>query len=187
MIKKIICMLLPIAMIVSLAACGFRESDITESETYSALRDLAEENNLLDSAEQEDAPANGSASRNSGNARVIEYPYMPIEALINETPGNSNFTGEYYFIHLFPLEYGEDIEGGSGDYILGYAQHPDDESFSSMAIGGIPALEDWDDIFDNIYGFLVAFRFVGYSETYNMAYGIYVSHENAPAYFDMYS
>jgi len=186
MFKKIIGLLLPMAIIMSLAACSFRESDITESEAYMTLLDFAEENNLLDSAEQVDTPTNGSAPQDNGNSRITEFPYMPIGALTNETPGNNSFTGEYYFIHLFPLEYGEDFESGSGDFVMGYAQHPDDEGFSSMAIGGIPTLDDWGDIFDNIHGFLVAFRFVGYSEAYKVAYGVYVSHEIAPDFFDMY-
>ena len=187
MFKKTIYLLLPIAMIISITTCGFRESDITESEAYLTLLDFAEENNLLDPAEQSDTPTNGSAPQDNDNSRIMEFPYMPIEALTNETPGNNNFTGEYYFIHLFPLEYGEAQDGSSGYFVSGYALHVEDEYFSSMAIGGIPTMDDWPDVFDQPSGFLVTFQYVGYSEAYNMAYGIYKSHKITPDGFDGYS
>ena len=187
MLKKILYLLLPIVTIMFLIACGHRVTDITESDAYKNLFHDEEGNNILNLPEQVDALTNNSAPQDNDNARIMEFPYMPIEALIADTPGNNEFTGEYYFIHLFPIEYGEDIASSGNYFISGYAQHPDDESFSSMTIGGITSLEDWGDIFGNTHGFLIAFRFVGYTETYNMAYGIYVSHEIAPEYFDMYS
>jgi len=167
----------------SLNGCGFRESDITESEAFRILSDFAEENDLLDSPEQPDSPAVNPEIQYDEGSRIMDLPYLPIEALITTTPGNNEFTGKNYYINLYPLEYGESLYRIPGYFISGYALHEEDENFSGMAIGGIPSMDDWSDIFDSYLGFLIAFQYVGYSEEHNMAYGIYLDHEITPDSF----
>ena len=187
MLKRTLCLVITTILMLSLSACGFRESDITESEAFATLSNYAEENDLLDLDVQPDTPATSSTTKNNDGSRFTGFSYLPIEALVTTTPGNNEFTGNNYYINLYPLEYGDTPDGNPGFFVSGYALHAEDESFSSMAIGGIPSMDDWDDVFDSPYGFLISFQYVGYSEEYHMAYGIYISHEVAPDGFDQYA
>jgi len=120
-------------------------------------------------------------------SQPIDVPYMPLEALVNSKPGVNEFTGNYFNINMYPLEYGKEKDGSSGCYVSGYALHEEDESYSSMVIGGIPSTLIWNDVFDSSCGFLITFQYSGYSDVYRKAYGIYVCHELTPDDFDQYS
>ena len=151
MFHKTLRVFIPVIIVLLLTACGLQGLGTSESETLS--------------------------TQGNTNPHIVVYEYLPVEAPITCTPGNNEYTGVPFFIHIYPFEYGVIGVGNSENYVYGYAAHAEDESYSSIAIGGIPTLDSWGDIFNTSNGFLVAFTYIGYSETYNVAYGLYISHE----------
>jgi len=119
--------------------------------------------------------------------KLTEIPYLPLRALKATSLNVSEYTGNYYKSRFFPLKCGKQIDGSLGYYVMGYALHDEDESFSRIIIGDVPSLMNWTDLYDSTHGFLVTFQYVGYSELYKKVYGIYIKHEVVPEDFDQFS
>jgi len=132
-------------------------------------------------------PVSNTLTQDAIDFRLTELSYLPYNALKATSVDVNEYTGCYYKIRLFPLKCGKEIDGGTGYYVMGYALHDEDDSFSRIVIGDIPSMLSWSDLYDSTHGFLVTFQYVGYSEVYKKIYGIYANHEPTPDDFDQYS
>ena len=133
------------------------------------------------------SPIRGFVAQDAIDFNFTEFPYLPYMALKALKLNVNEFTGCHYRVRLFPLKCGKELDGSPGYYVMGYALHDEDESFSRIVIGDIPSLVNWSDLYDSTHGFLVTFQYVGYSDIYKKVYGIYVGHEITPDDFDQYS
>jgi len=155
-----------------LAACGENRVD----EDVHAIEDA--HNTLIDNHIQEaddDSPMIGA------------YMYMPVEAIQIRTPGENIFSGTLFFAHIFNPEIWVNMDDGTITHLEAFVNHEANyENYDSIALVGFDSVEDWD-IENNIDGFLIFFRFVGYSDDFGLAYGIYEAHEEAPPFFDPFN
>ena len=132
-------------------------------------------------------PVTNVATQDFFDFRLSDISYLPYKALKSTSLDINEFTGNYYKTRFFPLKCGKELDASHGYYVMGYALHDEDESFSRIVIGDIPSLIEWNDLYDSTHGFLVNFQYVGYSEIYKKVYGIYVSHELTPDDFDQFA
>jgi len=186
MFKKTQRVILPVIILLLFASCGFRDPGNTENKKFVTQNGSAKENVKSDKSSASQTPADSFAVQGNSSPHIIEYQYLPVEALVTTTPGNNEFSGKTYYIHLYPGLFGDIKDGNSENYVSGYAFHAEDESISGITIGGIPSFENWRDIFDVYSGFLVAFTYIGFSEEYNEAYGLYISHGLTPDHYGQY-
>ena len=132
-------------------------------------------------------PVSSVLTQDAINFRYTDFPYLPFKALKAEKLNVDEYTGNYYKIRFFPLKCGKELDGSNSYYVMGYALHDEDDSFSRIVIGDLNSLIHWSDLYDSTHGFLVTFQYVGFSEIYNKVYGIYVNHEVTPDDFDQFS
>ena len=132
-----------------------------------------------------DLPEFGSID--DGSPTIGAYTYMPIEAIQVREAGENEFTGKLYFTHIFTPEFWINVDDGTISHLEAWVSHEGNyENFDSIALVGVDSVEEWD-VENNIDGFLIFFRFVGYSDDFGLAYGIYEAHEEAPPFFDPYN
>jgi hypothetical protein len=149
------------------------EADIFSSSGYKVLRNIIDNDINTDTY----CLTNEQPPKDGGEFDADNCTYIPVDALTATVPGDNEFTGMRYFARLFPHEYGNDIGDSSKYYVSGYVPHEDDYGYTSMAFCGLDTMDNWENIYDSAYGFLVYFTYVGYSDELSMAYGIYENHE----------
>ena len=186
-------MALTIVLVLALTACGIGDlidvgrqvqraiDEANETETHSDVQ--TEDSDKQSSAPTGDSDTRTDARSDDGDTPMIgKYRYMPIEALLVREPGENEFTGSYFFVHILNPDTYTVIADGTVSHVDAFVNLEGNDSYSSMSLVGTESPDIWDH--DYLYGFLVFFEYVGYSEEFGWVYGIYESHELAPPFFD---
>jgi len=179
MMKKLFAASLSAMMVLLLSACLFSGLAETGGQVLDAIQRLEEDSNTRSTSTETSQPEDLSAPR------IGKYRYMPLEALTTKTPGENEFTGKYYFTHVFAPEIWYRTGEAEIYFVRAYVNIEGNDNYDSISLIEVDSEAAWDD--GDYDGYLVFFQYEGFSEEYGTAYGIYNSHEKAPQFYNPFN
>lgn len=177
MAKKITVFSLIILIVLTLTACSSGILAKTNEQLNAAMQQQKNnESNTIRETDIEDVKA----------PKIGKYRYIPDAVMAIDTPGENDFTGNFYYVHAFDPQISEYVEYGAIAYLEAITTKQNYELGKFIVLEGLGGTrDDWYHE-DFPQGYLIFFEYIGYSEEYGTAFGIYNSHENGIPIFEGY-